>query len=299
MSRRAGLVVLAAAAVAAPASAAIDHGSHAAPASAVAIGFSTYTPAKVTVVPGEQIRFRNDSARAHTVTADDGSFDSGRMSSGATFDLAAHETGDFNYHCTLHAGINGTVEVRTLVLASPATGASAGRAFPLRGRTSLAPRTELTIEADSGNGYVDAGRTTVQPDGSFSTQVTPAATAGYRVVAGEEASNTVRLLVLDRSVTLTARRTRGRDVLTATVTPPAPGAHVVLQLNLPDRFGWWPVQRGRLDSRSRVRFDIHTRRRLPARVRLTLADGATTLAESRVLHVGPVRKRSRGSGHKH
>jgi len=299
MSRRAPAIVFALVALAAPANAAMDHGNHRAPAVAVAIGYSTYTPGTVTVVPGEPIRFRNDSARAHTVTADDSSFDSGRMASGDTFDFAPAKPGSVGYYCKLHPSITGTVEVRTLLLVAPAAGAAPGRAYPLHGRTSLAPRTELTIQADSGSGYRDAGETTVQPDGSFSAQITPKETASYRVLAGDDASNAVRVLVLDRSVTLTTRRTRGHDVVTAIVSPAAPGGHVALQLRLPDRFGWWPVQRARLDARSRARFTLRTRRRLPARVRLTLPDGATTLAESRIVHVGPVRARSRGHAHKH
>jgi hypothetical protein len=56
---------------------------------------------------------------------------------------------------------------------------------------------------------------------------------------------------------------------------------VVLQLRLPERFGWWPVARRRLDARSRATWVLHPRRSVPARVVLTLADGATVLATSR------------------
>ena len=38
------------------------------------------------------------------------------------------------------------------------------------------------------------------------------------------------------------------------VTPATPGSTVVLQLRLRDRFGWWPVQRHRLDRRSHTSF---------------------------------------------
>ena len=45
-----------------------------------------------------------------------------------------------------------------------------------------------------------------------------------------------------------------RVLVDAKVTPAAPGATVVLQLNLKERFGWWPTRTAMLDSASRVRF---------------------------------------------
>jgi plastocyanin len=290
------MVVLGVLALAAPVSAAPDHGGHStAPAATVDIGYSAYSPADVVVVAGERIRFANNSARAHTVTADDDSFDSGRISSGELFDLDAMTPGSFPFHCSLHPHITGSVDVRTLLLSAPGSAANVGQPFPLRGRTSLAPHTELTIQADGR----DVDTATVQDDGSFSAQLTPTTTATYRAIAGDAVSNAVRLVVLDRTITLVAKRSNGHDTLTATVTPPLPGAHVALQLYLPDRFGWWPVQRARLDERSRARFALRTHRRLAARVNATLADGATTLASSRVVHVGPVRRRAPRAPHAH
>jgi hypothetical protein len=83
-------------------------------------------------------------------------------------------------------------------------------------------------------------------------------------------------------VKVAVRRLKGHRVqVDATVTPAAPGQRIVLQLNLRDRFGWWPVQMRTLDAQSHVRFLVRRRTRVPARVVLTLADGATILATSR------------------
>jgi hypothetical protein len=61
----------------------------------------------------------------------------------------------------------------------------------------------------------------------------------------------------------------------------------VLQLNLPERFGWWPVRSKRLDHHSMATFRLHLKHRwLRARAVLTLADGATPLARSAVFRVG-------------
>jgi hypothetical protein len=76
-------------------------------------------------------------------------------------------------------------------------------------------------------------------------------------------------------------------VLSTNVAPSSAGGHVVLQLFLHDHFGWWPVQRARLDRGSAARFALRTRRRVAARVLLTLPDGATPLAVSRTVRVGP------------
>jgi hypothetical protein len=86
--------------------------------------------------------------------------------------------------------------------------------------------------------------------------------------------------VVQRAVLARVRRDGRRTTVTASVAPASPGATVVLQLRLPERFGWWPVARARLDARGRARFHLRPRRTVPARVVLTLPDGATALARS-------------------
>jgi plastocyanin len=292
-TRRAAVPALAAAALLPAGAAAMPgHGGGDAPAAvtSVEMGFEQYAPQRITVLTGEEVRWHNVSVRDHTVTADDGSFDSGRVDPGDGFSRTIAAPGTLAYHCTLHVAMRGTIEARTVLLTAPATPAAAGRPYPLEGRSALAAGTELAVEADAGHGFREVTRTTVDADGTFTALVRPTTSVTLRVVAAGAESNAVALLVLDRRVSVTTRRLRGRDVVTATVTPSSPGGHVALQLRIPERFGWWPVLRARLDARSQARFTVRGRRRLPARVRLTLPDGATALAESRVVHVGPVRR---------
>jgi hypothetical protein len=101
----------------------------------------------------------------------------------------------------------------------------------------------------------------------------------------------VQLVVLDHTVALTAVQRRGRTTVGVRVAPAAPGQTVVLQLHLPERFGWWPVAVARLDGRSSARFGVPRRGRVAARVLLTLRDGATELARSRTVHAGVARRR--------
>jgi hypothetical protein len=74
---------------------------------------------------------------------------------------------------------------------------------------------------------------------------------------------------------------------TGTGFVPVTTATVVLQLNLRERFGWWPVQQKTLDRSSRASFLVRPPYRAPARVVLTLPDGATPLAVSKSQRITP------------
>jgi hypothetical protein len=273
--------------------------AHGAPAngSAVSIGFATYAPAALDVLVGEPVTWANDSVRAHTVTADDASFDSGRLISGQRFTRAFTAEGEVPYHCELHAGMVGTIGVHTLLLDVPRHAAAPGRAFPLTGRAALPQGTSVVIEADAGGGFAPVGQASVRADGSYATAVTPATSGRYRAVAGTAASPEVPLTVLDHRITLAVRRLAGgRVALSTRVTPAAPGGTVVLQLFLPEHFGWWPVRQLRLGRDSRAAVVLRLRRRVAARLLLTLPDGATPLAITPVRRVGPTVRRAAAAG---
>ena len=57
-------------------------------------------------------RGRIRAPTAHTVTADDGSFDSKSLASNATFSQTFAKAGTFAYHCAIHPGMKGTVTVQ-------------------------------------------------------------------------------------------------------------------------------------------------------------------------------------------
>lgn len=289
--RRAALLVLAALALAGAPAAAQHAGDHAASAHAVSIGFDRVAPARIDIVTGEAVTWTNDSVRTHTATADDGRFDSGRILSAERYTNSFDAPGDVPYHCSLHPSIQGVVGVHDLLLEPPAAAASPRRSFVLRGRAggALAAGTPVSVEADTGAGFAPVAATTLGSDATFAVSFVPAATATYRAVAGAATSPAVELLVLDRAITLRARRAGRATLLRTDVAPNARGGHVALQLYLPERFGWWPVRRARLDARSRASFTVRTRRHLRARVVLTLPDGATRLAVSRSVRVGPRR----------
>jgi plastocyanin len=290
--RRAVLAIAAAALAlgAATASAQMAHEGHgmdAGPAAAVSMSADAYAPAEVDVLAGDTVRWSNDSVRAHTVSADDGAWSSSRIVSSDTYSHRFDDPGSFAYYCKLHVFMRGVVNVERLLLDAPKEPGAPGRTYALHGRAALPAGSVVTVEADAGAGFQPVAQTPVGTDGAFAVDVVPQTSATYRAVSGSDASPPQRLLVLDRTIAA-AGRTRGhRATVTATVAPASPGATVVLQLRLKERFGWWPVARAKVDHHSRASFRLRLAHRYAARAVLTLTDAATQLALSRTLHVGP------------
>src|SRR5207247_3529887 len=58
-----------------------------------------FDPAIVRVQPGETVEWTMDGNEPHTVTADDGSWDSGTLLPGATYTHVFDRPGAYAYHC--------------------------------------------------------------------------------------------------------------------------------------------------------------------------------------------------------
>jgi plastocyanin len=101
------------AASAAGAPAASSAGSPAsAAADAVSIANFAFSPSTITVKVGSSVTWTNADTAAHTVTADDGSFDSKSLDPGKTFSTTFAKAGTFAYHCTIHTTMTATVIVQ-------------------------------------------------------------------------------------------------------------------------------------------------------------------------------------------
>jgi plastocyanin len=101
----------------------IPAASAATPTDAMISNFS-FAPDPVTIPVGGTVKWTNDDNATHTVTADDGSFDSGFKSLHGTFTQTFTKAGSVAYHCNVHAGMHGTVIVgsaTTTTTAAPAT----------------------------------------------------------------------------------------------------------------------------------------------------------------------------------
>jgi plastocyanin len=80
-------------------------------ASAVAIEGFAFSPATVEVAVGQEVTWENHDPAEHTVTQEDGGFDSGTMAQGAAFKTTFDAPGEYRYICALHPGMKGTVVV--------------------------------------------------------------------------------------------------------------------------------------------------------------------------------------------
>jgi plastocyanin len=277
--RRAPLAVLAAAAVALTMA-----GSAAADVHDVGAQFAAFGPSPVDVLPGETVAWTNVSDRRHTVTSDTGAFDSGDLLPAGRFTWQFDEPGAFAYHCTVHEGMVGEVDVRRVILGPlPTAAVPAGDRVEFTGRTA-APSQPVEIQrSDDGTRFTTVAAAAAAADGTWSAKVTAVATADYRVATGDDASQTRRLLVSDRKVLLRVTR----DGVRVTVTPSRPYGRIMLQQDQRERFGWWPIATTRLDYVSQASLRVTK----PGRVRAMLVDkdGWTPLATSRVVTFrGPV-----------
>lgn len=72
-----------------------------------------YTPFDITVVIGvnNTVKWTNNDNMPHTVTAVDGSFDSGNMNAGASFVHTFDKVGTYDYTCVYHHWMHGSVAV--------------------------------------------------------------------------------------------------------------------------------------------------------------------------------------------
>jgi len=70
-----------------------------------------FNPPQLEIPVGTTVTWTNAEAIPHTVTAADGSFDSGVLEEGGIFQQTFAEAGTFDYACAIHPGMTGTIRV--------------------------------------------------------------------------------------------------------------------------------------------------------------------------------------------
>lgn len=70
-----------------------------------------FAPATVTVPAGSTVTWTNKDGEPHTVVANDGTFRSPTMDTNGTFSFTFATTGTFDYVCSIHPFMHGTVVV--------------------------------------------------------------------------------------------------------------------------------------------------------------------------------------------
>lgn len=89
----------------------------------VSIRDFSFEPAQLSVEPGTTVTWTNEGNEPHTVTADNGLFDSGVLYPGDSYSVQFDGMGTVSYYCTLHPSLTGgmTVGGGTPVLEQPVT----------------------------------------------------------------------------------------------------------------------------------------------------------------------------------
>jgi plastocyanin len=87
-----------------------------------------FKPKDATVAQGGTVTWKLVGAAAHTVTADDQSFNSGLLKAGESYQYTFTTLGSFSYACLVHPGMTATIKV-----VPPAEAATAQQAAPTSG----------------------------------------------------------------------------------------------------------------------------------------------------------------------
>ena len=94
----------------------------------------------VDVLAGETVKWHNDSVRAHTVKANDGSWTSPRLTAMGMWERQFDTPGTVAYYCELHPTMRGDIGVHRVLLSTPRDAAAPGQGLPALGPRGAARR---------------------------------------------------------------------------------------------------------------------------------------------------------------
>lgn len=167
----------------------------------VSIGDNSFSPSTMNVGVGATVVWTNGGHRPHTVTSDDGVWDSGILTSGQSFSFTFSNPGEYSYNCIFHTGMVGTISVSDAAApvvsspgGSPAAAISTGQssATDAEGSQEVAAITATdgvspaAIEAPANAGETEGTIAAERPSSSFNSQSStePARMAGGASTAG-------------------------------------------------------------------------------------------------------------------
>jgi plastocyanin len=251
----------------------------------VAVPGRFYAPQQLNVLAGQTVTWRNDDTSDHTVTSPDAGFDSGRIGHGGTFSFTFDQPGVYEYACTIHRYMKGTVEVDTLGLQTPDPVVAGGMAM-LHGAAPPGTGTVTLLRLVAGGATEPAGTALPDGAGAFAFTVPADAPARFRAESGELRSGEARLDVAPRLV-LSARRVRGRRVSAhVSASPGQARGRVVLERYVAERYGWVRVRAATLGRDSASTFTVGpVQRRISLRARLAKPVGGYAAGVSPVVRV--------------
>lgn len=113
-------------------------------AHAIEIVDFAFSPPSLTISVGDTVTWTNADSVVHTATSTSGAFDSGELAQGASYSLTFSEAGTYDYLCTPHPSMTGTIVVEAAAPTAaptaappPAGGALPDVAMPRRGLSGL------------------------------------------------------------------------------------------------------------------------------------------------------------------
>lgn len=142
----------------------------------VTVSNSFFSPQVVNVQVGDTVRWTNNNTTAHSVTADDSSFERPAGSGPWTFSQTFSTPGSFGYHCSIHGfvggGMSGTVVVGGVV-SQPGTLRFSQASYSANENAGTATVTVQRIDGDDGAVSIDyvvsAGTATAGADFTATT----------------------------------------------------------------------------------------------------------------------------------
>ncbi|MGZ5301807.1 MAG: right-handed parallel beta-helix repeat-containing protein [Actinomycetota bacterium] len=148
----------------------------------------------VRIRPGRSVGWSNDGNSPHTVTADDGSFDSGNLEPGATFTRAFDRPGVYSYFCKYHGapgvGMTGIVVVGDVEIPSASGGGVSPGREPVPGGfapTVLVPADHPTVQ--EGVDHAEPGGMVLIAPGVYHEAVV--VTTPFVTIRGEDRNRTI------------------------------------------------------------------------------------------------------------
>lgn len=72
---------------------------------------NSFSPASRSIAAGTRVRWVNEGSNTHNTTGEGGAWQSGNLAPDQQFERTFSTAGTFDYECTLHAGMTGTITV--------------------------------------------------------------------------------------------------------------------------------------------------------------------------------------------
>jgi plastocyanin len=243
-----------------------------------------FQPARLQIVAGDRVVFRNADIATHDVRVPAGPFDSGPLGRLGRWGQAFEVAGSYPFLCTLHPFMSGTLDVVNATIAASPEGVIAGEPLTLAGRApaGAAEVGLLRVDAD-GTTHALPGAAAAA-DGAYALTTPAVEGARYRVTTPRGDSPEVAPRVSARvDAHLTVRHRGGTLRLQAHTAPAAHGLLATLELYDRWHYRWRARRTVRLDAHGTATFTLPAGVRTRARVALRRARGAVALVHSDVV----------------